>query len=1359
MRFVVWIFFLLVLGLVGSLALRVISRSGDDPRDNYARAERLHSGPQPDLSAALDELDYALRVARAEEDMAAEGPFHDLIGDILTLRGQIYSELGMLGQARTDLENVLDDFRPDDIEVQIKLAGVLIESEEIDASMLLLNEVLGRDPARADAWTLQSRALVQRAEEKLAEAAEECQSALPDAKSRTANVLLDRSSGLPVSHPRRVMMLHMLRELFGPLEEANARNALGLADQASEYVSEARAALAESFRDKPSRDSLFDFLTLLERSGRDDLTIDFGLAAINQSQAQGNHTFLRVLMQSLLDEGRSRTAVDVVINYFPHESRVHPDKDFYATWAQALYEDERWHNLVFVGNQMMRASGDDAGRSRANYFIGISLAREGKFAEALIPLQKFTGRVPVEPVPGALPLAWKMIARCMREKGLVPEEKAALRGALRLAPEKLEGAAEDWLRLAQLITDTEEASLPDALDALTHCMRLEPERTPGLIGRWNELGAKILAGSRAELELIYSRLVSSGLLVPEGRTSPYELYQLALRHQTDGRPAGVAACARKLLNAYPGFRPAVDLYVEAALEMNDRELAARVLYGRILQAGPDPETVAQLDALTQDSLDVEHRLKLMRLDPDYTGRMAVVRALREEGRSFEALVGLEQVAEEQMNDRSRFLKAQVAYDLRRWGLTRENVEALTPESEFYVPGLHLQLDVAVRSRDREALPGLVETLVTRDAPDVDALIEVADEMLLGRLTEEARSLLTQLDERDETRNGQVILRRAMAAWLEDDLPATDEHLARAEAFLTNGAPEIGLLIRAVDRREWHELPWLVVDLQAADFTPTLLQAAVLDALREDTQSAERLVAQGRRKNPEEKLWEVVERALDLLVGRPPESAPSCGEDELVYSLIGHGRGERDPRQLLVRLLALEHADWGVFVTAEQGRLRVPKEGSLWANYITARGLELHGDLEAAENRAREALDHWETFEPAWDLVERTVMATLDRPDRPRLLRIQQQRRRARGDREQPTSVPDLRVRARVLSEDGEHEDAMLAIEQALELEPEDPENLLVLGQLHRKSFDWKPALLAMSQATAQREPSTDDYMVGDYLELIGEALAAAPDLASVVRAELVKLEERFPDDPLVLLELARSDLDDGAVTPETRLARSLQRLTVFRERIAGTPFESLRTGSTEAWVEFYLERDPRRARELVLDQLQLLPASIDLWRMLGRTEVALGARKAAIETYETLLRMLPEGDTARAIARLLSETGEDHPRVKALIAQTAKLERGRGKDFDLQLIQARSFVNDLKSVKTRTQGISQLELLWEKRKQRADTQEQIIELGELYGLALAWRDEGNDGKLAHAILLEVEPQLEDPARRNMIRAVANLALQ
>jgi len=858
--------------------------------------------------------------------------------------------------------------------------------------------------------------------------------------------------------------------------------------------------------------------------------------------------------------------------------------------------------------------------------------------------------------------------------------------------------------------------------------------------------------------MVYRGLVSGGRLVPEGRPSPYELLRLAEMHAADGRPSGAAACTRRLLATHPGFLPALDLFVQAALQIPDPPAAAEMLFDRVKRAGPTTEAIDLLRSLPPGTLSPEQQIELMRLNPERTGRLTIVQGLRDEGRSLEALLGLRWIPEEELDDESRLLLAGLALDEDRLELAASTLAGIPVDSPLRQRVLDVSLTLAVRSRAVDRLPALITEITAEPAPDVGVLLEAADEMLLAGLYPAAIDLLDGLDARADTRSGKVMLAEATAYWLAGDLPAADRHLLRAEAYDTGGGPELGLLIRAVDQRRWTELRWLVSDLERSTYRPSRLETAILDILREMPEQADQAVAAGLAKagGEETPRWLVVQTALDIFLGR----RPSEGADELQQALIGRGGGDRDPRQLLVRILALGHPAWTVWATAELGRARIPDEGSLWPTYLSALGLEALGRSAEARDSAQRILDTWVAFEPAWDLLERIATAQLGRPDARRLLLIQQQRRRALGRTGPDADVPDLRTRALVFAQEGQVDEALIAIREALELAPDEPENQLVFADLQRRQGDWKSALHAYSRACEGRPESSDDYMVGDFLAFLDQLEGVDPALETLMRSSVEQLAQQFPRDPMVTLALARSDLSDLVLSPELRLSRAYDRLDAFRARVAPKTLDELRAGASRAWTDFYLERDPARANALVEEELLRNPGSIDLWRHLGETQMALGNRPEAVETLELLLRMLPEGLTARAAARLISQDGNQIARVRELVDLTEQLEDIRRRDdFELRLILARALANNMRTG-SRRNAVNALKTLWEQR-DRADSIEQKVEIGELLGVTEAWLDPQDLGErqLAHEVLREIEPLVADPARRNMLRAVGNLVLR
>ena len=310
------------------------------------------------------------------------------------------------------------------------------------------------------------------------------------------------------------------------------------------------------------------------------------------------------------------------------------------------------------------------------------------------------------------------------------------------------------------------------------------------------------------------------------------------------------------------------------------------------------------------------------------------------------------------------------------------------------------------------------------------------------------------------------------------------------------------------------------------------------------------------------------------------------------------------------------------------------------------------------------------------------------------------------------------------------------------------------GDLTTADASLRRALALQESALGRSHPDLASTL--NNLAIIAERTGQLKDAEVFYRrAARIAAESLPPEDPLVALARARRELEVGPSIPEIRLGRALERLSDFRAETEYRSLEALLQGSTRAWFDFYLERDPQAANALVAAELEKEPAALDLWHMLGESQAALGQKSSAVETFRFLLRMLPNERTTRALARLLSESGRDTDEVSELVGQTMHLERSRGRDIDLQLSVARSLANNL-AAESRDRALSMLQELWNKRSHGRGDDAQVAEIGELYGLCLVWRHQPENG-LAQEVLLEVEELVDDPARRHLLRAVANLA--
>mgnify|MGYP001606389914 CR=1 FL=1 len=171
-------------------------------------------------------------------------------------------------------------------------------------------------------------------------------------------------------------------------------------------------------------------------------------------------------------------------------------------------------------------------------------------------------------------------------------------------------------------------------------------------------------------------------------------------------------------------------------------------------------------------------------------------------------------------------------------------------------------------------------------------------------------------------------------------------------------------------------------------------------------------------------------------------------------------------------------------------------------------------------------------------------------------------------------------------------------------------------------------------------------------------------------------------------------------------------------------------------------------------ELTLSPASVELWRKLAEVAQQIGKFDEAIEAAQTASRMLPDPDTARLLARLYSQRGDDIERVRAQVAEAARVSGTTPDERPLALALARALVHAERA--RLPEGLTLLQGLWETRDAELRPEE-FVEIGSLYGLALCRRAEPADRITASNVLKEVAPLVTDPLRRSVLVAMASMS--
>lgn len=1405
-----WILLSAALVVLCALAGLFLSGGRHEPRDLLDSAMLRFHGPEQDPGATLKELELALRTAEGDGD-------DELASDILIARGRVLREVGAFGPARADFERALERYRPGSIDIELEIVRLDEETGDLTEALARALALADRAPERLEAWTRAGSILARISEEKLSAARAICESNLGEERARLALVYARRAAGMESDDPLRVSQLTGLRSQFVPPDQADSLETLSLVDQASQAISRARAALAHSFAGQPDREAVQAYFDILARAGRIQDAVDFGLSVAPQRTVNSSPAFMERLARVLIDSGRPATADNVIRRHW--NRNVQAGESFYLTWCEALYKAQRWRDLIQVAI-LLRKAGDERHRSMAVFYIGLGQARIGQAEAATNALDFYARRDPVEPFPGALALAWRMLGESWRARGDLAKENAALLQSVKLAPDE---DGNTWLRLFHIVQESEPNQLGKAEDYLTRAIALLPDRTEELMPTWLDVGKRRMRASGTELELLLADQRKTGRVGPAPEAGPYELFRFGEMHREARENVAAAACARRLLVNYPGFLPALDLLADALKDIGDWPAAAEIWIERLQRARDDQFALRRLSRIPPGTLTSDQLIELMRLDPENTGRIEVARTLKAEGRAAEALASLTALPLDPLGDEGVLLACELLIEIERPADALAMLEKLRPASRSSPRAFELALDAARLSGRDDRLMELIASPPDAATLDSRAMIERVDALFARGQIEPARALLAFLDSRTPTRTREVLLRRAAIALYDHDSAAVQDELDRAEAFDKSGNVALGRLLAAMEARQYNRLPLFVRDVYSAGYLPTRLQSAILAILDERLDEATRTIEEARRQDPGEPAWNLLAFAIDVLAGREPDVAALSGPDGEVETLfmVRGGERARNPRPLLARLLALESPEWRLWSLAECSRLRPPATGSLWATFLVGRAQNSAGLAREAERTWRGMLRVWPTFEPGWDALERIKLQRLKRFDHVELVRLRADRRLAVGRR--PGEEAEERLTeawAREIA--GNTTAALESARAAVALDPELVPALLKLGQLARRVPALEESLDALRRAARGCDVETASPVVEEFLAVLREARHSQPPVIGTeqLRADLAELSARFPDDPGVALGLAQAELDQEDISPAVRVARAYERLDRFREhiddmamlkaiaeaeslsspsrspsqddstarpdpslrsgaaqrsrgaaggsveiaelpekklvRVKRPSLDSLRPGSTGAWKDFYQALEPARAEQFVRAELDRRPGSLELWRMLGETLAAQDRHEEAIRLFELVARMVPDGKTHRALARLYADVAADTAKVESAIASAVTLEARKTPDVDLLYALARSLSS---TPQGETRGIQVLAGLWQQR-ESAIGQVRDVDIGQLYGTVLLQRADPADRLLATSLLNEVAAALQnDNARRNLVEALAALAAQ
>lgn len=1348
MKFLNAVYAALALALCLWLGFQWKQAASAEPRTLLDSARRSMTGPELDFRRARLELDLALDAAESAQDKA-------LVEEVLTTRAALLRRTGGFVQARADLERVLTHFRPGSLAIESQLAAVDLDAGEVETALARASRVIAKDRNEGDAWGVRAGALLKLAERKLASAREKAGMAGQGGTGTAAEKLMRRIAVLDPLDASRARRVEEFLAYFPSGERDRAREALEELDDASELFAQVPEALAESLRGYVRGDALQSFVVLLDDAGERDYAADFGLCLVRTPWLENYWPFLRDMMQRLIEVERYEAASEVV----PPDlgKRAAPDASFFGVWSEVLYRSERWRELVGIANHLRRAGEPDQ-RVTANFFLGMAQYRQSNLPEAREALERYVSREAIEPIPGAIALAWRCVADLRAKAGDASGELSALRRAIAASTDATEDIGAIWQRLAELEWNAAGLNRAIAVDDLAHALRLSPPaELPALEQLWRERGERVSVNQHFDLEEEVASMRKRGITVPEGSRSSYELVRMAELCLEAGDLPTATGLARRALIAFPRLGPAQRVIAETYTAAGEIEYALDAWRELLAVEGPSPLVLERVLELAAADTSTTRRVELVQLDPEGLGRRWAAEDLRDRGETSEAVASLQRVPPQRLGDDGNLLLAQMLFDQGQFERSQAQLALLPGDVDVLARALPLALDIGIAKRDAQHIETLCRLLEARVKVDGEALIDCLDHMLAARLLESARTLERALEERPKQRSGELFVRAAQLDLLAGELDAAAENLERALPYDETGAAELGFLLLAVERREWSRLPLAVRNLLDSGLTPSPVQYAVCAALGERLAEAQAAVKAAATSDEDAPVWQLVSAGLASLGAQPAPLDPAfeARVREHGFGVAPSGAVERDPRRLFSRLLALGHPEWTAWAIADLTRADAAEKGALFPVYLASLGLAWMGDARAAEQRARSLTITSPDFVPGWDLLERIVVEDVRRPDHPRLLRIVEERREALGDPATPTK--ELRLAdARLAEQRGDLDAAIAAATQAVELDPKHAPSHRRLAQLYRKRKDWSAAIAAF-HASMERSSGTesDTVPVREFLALCEEARKeTGAALERVVRAEIEYLSARFPTDPLPALEQARLTLRETGDDPRTGRTRVWTILSEFRKRSAKVPLEHLRAGSAIEWANLIGSFDAEGAAELLEGELKDTPFSVELWRAVSQASERIGKLDRAVEAAETAVRMLPDAATARSLARLCARRGDSIVDVQKRIDEAQRISGTVQEDRALTLALARALARG--NAVHLGEALVTLKRLWDTRDSQTRPDE-TAEIGTLYALALCRRSDANDRPLATSVINETRPLAKNPTQRNLLTALLGMA--
>jgi tetratricopeptide (TPR) repeat protein len=1356
----------ILLALLASVVLVTTYRlwtghSLSDPQVLLDEAKVLAAADPPRIGLAQRKISRALSLQ----------PIPSLRSDLIRERAGLRGAAGSYVLALEDWEFLLAE-NPGDIEILDQLGSLAVNMGDRAQAIERYAQILSTEPKNGYIRAKLGQQQVASAQESVDVLHDQLFDLLPRAKFEETWPLVVRALYLPFSDPAKDGILVTLDGLLSDRFSEGFELIKEMLPPLYSALETPRASFVASIESSVNEINLLGVIEQLMGSGRLQDTADFGITASVWAAAYKNTATMQTLAIALEKLGRSNSAAAVIEKMMRDSPEWHPD--YLLKWCEILFRAEKWTQLKGVAWRLGTSAGIQADgralRAVSDLYSGLANCQLDSFVIAEGFLNKYMAASIPEPFPSADALALIALADCHRASGTWAKEKGALERCIAIAPDF---SADVYKRAAESIRKHEDAGLYEA-NYLAHAIRLDSSLADELLPLFEVAGAKGIAPSRYNIEVVIRELTANGEWYSESENFAFMLWHLAKRYLNDGEHVGALHTLRKLRRDYPGFVPAYDLENVILLSQGRHVERADGLLERMSWSGPEPELLLSIKDAAGNAegheFDSAKTLLWMQLDPSFTGSIEIAKGFLAQGKFAQAYTALRDTRKVLYTDSDRLLFGQVLSELEQYEGVIEATAQVNPAS-------HLGGRVSLL-RARAALflgrPKLLEETLTQIEAnkvelDTDRAREVLDLMIGGGLEAPALRLATHLVTSEHSVSGRNLNLAAVTSAIIGNSADSREWVELANAFLTDNTPTLGLLLLNLQEGDLDAIAPLARELRDAE--PAWAQPAhpaLLAALEGRLGEARALTLTGLEGAPHDPIWHLLGASLNSL-GAAPIADGVLG--------AGLGKGAREPLgiisslppvgglELTAMLLALDAPEWSTWTDSRLGHAVYRNLlGPYAIQLMTGRAIA-KGELAHAKSVNNLALKRWPVFTPFWDQLEEIAVLESGSNSAPEVATVRRRRQFAQVPPHNgiaPTEVQLLLDSASRRSGEGMREEALEFARKAVVADATSMDAKLAVARLAREvdplaALNGYVSYLAEVEAKPHFESDRATEELIAFLNMRGTAKPSATEY-EIRRSILERIVETRPHDPLPVIELSRLDVlgvslvDLGDDRLLSGLGVALSRMATFYRAHNSVYFQELRAGSVRSWFEFLLQYDPDAALIFANDQLSLSPQTLELWVLHARGLEAVGFRQMALDAWRQIGKMTSDPEVALETARLVGEVGGEYSEVNTLLLVASRSPNRANFAQRLDYYRARALVALSGSLVN--EGVELLERLLAEGTLDSDlTPDQ---LNYTLGLSLIRRGQPGDGPRAYEIFSDLAQVEEDPLRKELLRALSGL---